>query len=161
MKIIVSHVGKQHVNALLIGLYKNNVLTRFYTSIAANKIWLPKTIGFKKGNELLVKIRKQRYTGIDDHKITHFPLIAAVKKVVRSEYWSLITCQKWFDKRVANILKKVDFYIVIGYETSNLETFKVAKERGKITVLDMTAVHHSYQNPILTKAGVYQTIFDK
>ena len=155
MKIIVSHVGKQHVNALLIGLYKNNVLTRFYTSIAANKIWLPKTIGFKKGNELLVKIRKQRYTGIDDHKITHFPLIAAVKKVIRSEYWSLITCQKWFDKRVANILKKVDFDIVIGYETSNLETFKVAKERGKITVLDMTAVHHSYQNPILTEAGVY------
>ncbi len=155
MKIIVSHVGKQHVNALLIGLYKNNVLTRFYTSIAANKIWLPKTIGFKKGNELLVKIRKQRYTGIDEHKITHFPRIAAVKKVIKSEYWSVKTAHKWFDCRVANILKKADFDMVIGYETSNLETFKVAKERGKITVLDMTAVHHTYQNPILTEAGVY------
>ncbi len=155
MKIIVSHVGKQHVNALLIGLYKNNVLTRFYTSIAANKIWLPKTIGFKKGNELLVKIRKQRYTGIEDTKITHFPLIAAVKKVIRSEYWTIKTAQKWFDKRVANMLKKADFDMVIGYETSNLETFKVAKQRGKTTILDMTAVHHSYQNPILTQAGVY------
>ncbi len=155
MKIIVSHIGKQHVNALLIALFKRKVLTQFYTSIAANKIWLPKSLGFAKGDNLLAKIRKQRYTGIDDDRITHFPLIAAVKKVVKSEYWSLQTCHKWFDKRVANILKHADFDMVIGYETSDLETFKVAKQRGKTTILDMTAVHHSYQNPILTDAGVY------
>ncbi len=155
MKIIVSHIGKQHVNALLIALFKRNVLTQFYTSIAANKIWLPKTLGFAKGDNLLAKIRKQRYTGIDDHKITHFPLIALVKKFVKSEYWSLQMGHKWFDNRVGHILKYADFDMVIGYETSNLETFKVAKQRGKTTILDMTAVHHNYQNPILTEAGVY------
>ena len=155
MKIIVSHIGKQHVNALIIALDKRGVLTQFYTSIAANKVWLPKSLAFKKGNDLLAKIRKQRYTDLDDHKITHFPAIAAVKKVVKSEYWSLKTCHKWFDKKMARILKHADFDMVIGYETSNLESFKAAKERGKITILDMTAVHHNFQNPILTQAGVY------
>lgn len=155
MKIIVSHIGKQHVNALLVALDKRGVLTQFYTSIAANKVWLPKSLAFKKGNDLLAKIRKQRYTDLDDHKITHFPAIAAIKKVVKSEYWSLKTCHKWFDKKMARILKHADFDMVIGYETANLETFKSAKERGKITILDMTAVHHNFQNPILTQAGVY------
>jgi glycosyltransferase involved in cell wall biosynthesis len=155
MKIIVSHVGKQHVNALLVALFKQNVLTQFYTSIAANKIRLPKSVGFKKGNDILSKIHKQRYTGIDDNKITHFPLIAGVKKIVKSEYKSIKTVHKWFDKKVAKILQKADFDIVIGYETSNLETFKTAKQRRKITVLDFTAVHHEFQNPILEQAGVY------
>ena len=155
MKIIVSHVGKQHVNALLVALFKQNVLTQFYTSIAANKILLPKSVGFRRGNDILSKIHKQRYTGIDDNKITHFPLIAAVKKVVKSEYKSIKTSHKWFDKKVTQIIKKADFDIVIGYETSNLETFKMAKQRNKITVLDFTAVHHEFQNPILEQAGVY------
>lgn len=156
MKIIVSHIGKQHVNALLIALEKHNVLTHFYTAIAANKIILPKSFGFGIGKKLLSKIHKQRYIGIDSNKITHFPLIAAVKKVTKSEYLSLKYCHNWFDQRMAKILKQADFDILIGYETSNLESFKVAKERGKITVLDMTAVHHAFQNPILTEAGVYK-----
>lgn len=156
MKIIVSHIGKQHVNALLIALFKHNVLTRFYTAIAANKMMLPKSFGFGIGKNLLSKVHKQRYTGIDDNLITHFPAIAAVKKVIKSEFMSLKYPHKWFDQRVAKILKQADFDILIGYETSNLESFKVAKERGKITVLDMTAVHHDFQNPILTEVGVYK-----
>lgn len=156
MKIIVSHIGKQHVNAFLVALSKHNVLTHFYTSIAANKMRLPKSLGFGIGKKLLSKIHKQRYMGIEDNKITHFPLIAAVKKFTKSEYMGLKYCQKWFDQRVAKILRRADFDILIGYETSNLESFKVAKERGKITVLDMTAVHHAFQNPILTEAGVYK-----
>ena len=155
MKIIVSHVGKQHVNALLIALSKRNVLVQFYTSIAANKVNLPKSMPFGIGQNLISKIQKQRFVDIDASKITHFPLISGVKKLIKSEYWRMRLCQSWFDKRVARLLKKVDYDMVIGYETSNLETFKTAQEQGKITILDMTAVHHNYQNPILTAAGVY------
>ena len=151
MKIIVSHIGKQHANALLLGLTKHGVLERFYTSIAANKFTPPQYFG----KIWVEKIKKQQYQGISNDKIVHFPLIAFFKKIIKSEYWGLKTSHKWFDKWVASIIKTVDFDILIGYENSNLWSFKVAKKRGKITVLDFTAVHHGFQNPVLTAATVY------
>ena len=36
MKVVVSHIGKQHVNALLTGLVKRGVLQLFFTAIASN-----------------------------------------------------------------------------------------------------------------------------
>lgn len=151
MKIIVSHIGKQHVNALLLGLTEHNALEKFYTSIAANKFTPPQYLS----KTWVEKIKKQHYQGISNDKIVHFPLIAFFKKIIKSEYWGLKTSHKWFDKWVASIIKTADFDILIGYENSNLWSFKVAKKRGKITVLDFTAVHHGFQNPVLTAANVY------
>lgn len=151
MKIIVSHIGKQHVNALLLGLRKHGVLEKFYTSIAANKFTPPPYLG----KIWVEKIKKQHFQGISNDKIVHFPLIAFFKKIIKSEYWGLKTSHKWFDKWVASIIKTVDFDILIGYENSNLWSFKMAKKRGKITVLDFTAVHHGFQNPVLTATNVY------
>jgi glycosyltransferase involved in cell wall biosynthesis len=157
MKVIVSHIGKQHVNALLLGLTKHHALTKFYTSIAANKFTptLASFLAMTIGKNWVEKIKKQQYQGISDDKIVHFPLIAFFKKIIKSEYWGLKTSHKWFDKWVASIIKTADFDILIGYENSNLWSFKVAKKRGKITVLDFTAVHHGFQNPVLTDASVY------
>ena len=152
MKIIVSNIGKQHVNALLLALTKQDVLARFYTSIAANKFTPPQYLG----KNWVSKIKKQQYMGIDNDKIVHFPIIALFKKLIRSEYWGFKTSHVWFDKWVASLLKNTDYDMLIGYENANLHTFKAAKKRGKITILDFTAVHHGFQNPILTEAGVYK-----
>jgi glycosyltransferase involved in cell wall biosynthesis len=152
MKIIVSHIGKQHVNALLLGLTKHNLLAKFYTSIAANKFRTPQYLSENWAS----KIKKQQYNGIENDKIVHFPLIAFFKKIIKSEYWGLKTTHKWFDMWVASILKTTDYDLLIGYENSNLASFKAAKKQGKITVLDFTAVHHGFQNGVLTEAGVYK-----
>jgi glycosyltransferase involved in cell wall biosynthesis len=152
MKIIVSHIGKQHVNALLLGLSKHNLLAKFYTSIAANKFKAPQYLS----ENWKAKIKKQHYNGIEKDKIVHFPLIAFFKKIIKSEYWGLKTTHKWFDVWVASILKTTDYDLLIGYENSNLASFKAAKKQGKITVLDLTGVHHGFQNGVLTKAGVYK-----
>jgi glycosyltransferase involved in cell wall biosynthesis len=152
MKIIVSHIGKQHVNALLVGLSKHNLLAKFYTSIAANKFKTPQYLS----ENWKAKIKKQHYNGIENDKIVHFPLIAFFKKIIKSEYWGLKTTHKWFDVWVASILKTTDYDLLIGYENSNLASFKAAKKQGKITVLDLTGVHHGFQNGVLTKAGVYK-----
>jgi glycosyltransferase involved in cell wall biosynthesis len=152
MKIIVSHIGKQHVNALLLGLSKHNLLAKFYTSIAANKFKAPQYLS----ENWKAKIKKQHYNGIENDKIVHFPLIAFFKKIIKSEYWGLKTTHKWFDVWVASILRTTDYDLLIGYENSNLASFKAAKKQGKITVLDLTGVHHGFQNGVLTKAGVYK-----
>ena len=152
MKIIVSHDGKQHVNALLTGLAKRHVLTHFFTSLATNKFgFLPYL-----SQKLQLKLRKRFFTGIESHLITHFPRIAIWSVFVKSEYDKVFKVYKSYDKSVARRLKTMDFDIFIGYENSSLESFKVAKQRGKITVLDMAAIHHSFQNPILTELGTYE-----
>ena len=43
----------------------------------------------------------------------------------------------------------------MGYENANLLSFKEAKKQGKITVLDLCSVHHSFQDPVLVTAGSY------
>ena len=152
MKIIVSQIGKQHTNALLIALVKHNALTRFFTSIAGNKITVAKYLGNKVGS----KFKKLNFTGIEKDKIIHFPFIAITRKIKPDEYWVTKNANKWFDALVAKRLKKADFDIFIGYENANLLSYKVAKERGKITVLDLASVHHTFQNPVLTAVGEYK-----
>ena len=152
MKVIVSHDGKQHVNALLTGLAKRHILTHFFTSLATNKFsFLPYL-----SQKLQLKLHKRFFTDIESHLITHFPRIAIWSVFVKSEYHRVFKVYKSYDKSVARRLKTMDFDIFIGYENSSLESFKVAKQRGKITVLDMAAIHHSFQNPILTELGTYE-----
>jgi glycosyltransferase involved in cell wall biosynthesis len=147
MKIIVSQIGKQHVNALLLALLKRDVLAKFYTSIAANK-FTPKLASFLAmtlGDNWIEKIKKQHFVGISNDQTVHFPFIALLKKVIKSEYWNVKIAHVWFDKLVANALKKADFDLLIGYENCNLLSFKMAKKRGKITILDLASMHHNFQ----------------
>ncbi len=152
MKIIVSHIEKQHVNALLSGLWKQGILKQFFTSIATNKITPPQYLSEKWRKTL----QKRSFTDIDSRIIEHFPLIALVSKLIRSDYWRTFIAYKWYDRVVAQRLKSADFDIFIGYENCNLLSFKAAKQRGKITVLDLAAIHHSFQNPVLIKLGTFQ-----
>ena len=152
MKIIVSHDGKQHVNALLTGLAKRNVLTHFFTSLATNKFSLLPYLSQKTQ----LKLQKRFFMDIDSRLITHFPRIAIWSAFVKSEYNRVFKVYKSYDKSVARRLKIMDFDIFIGYENSSLESLKIAKQREKITVLDMAAIHHSFQKPILIKLGTYK-----
>jgi glycosyltransferase involved in cell wall biosynthesis len=147
MKIIVSQIGKQHVNALLLALLKRDILTKFYTSIAANK-FTPKLASFLAvtlGDNWIEKIKKQHFVGISNDQMVHFPLVALLKKIIKSEYWNVKIAHVWFDKLVANALKEADFDLLIGYENCNLLSFIMAKKRGKITVLDLASMHHNFQ----------------
>jgi glycosyltransferase involved in cell wall biosynthesis len=158
MKIIVSHSGKQHVNALLVGFLKYHLLEKFYTSLAANKVRPPnrKSVGFRYAQQYLnQKLQKRYFKEVDSSKIIHFPFIFLLSRIIKTEYESVRYVEKLYDKWVAQRLKKEQYDILIGYENCNLESFKTAKKAGKITVLDMAAVHHQCQNPILTAAGTY------
>jgi glycosyltransferase involved in cell wall biosynthesis len=152
VKIIVSHLGKQHVNALLTGLSERHVLTQFYTSIAGNKIKVPQYLG-KKISKML---QKRYFSNINEDKIKHFPVLGILMNFIKPEYLSVKFPYKWYDKWVAKLLNNIDFDMLIGYENATLYSFKSAKLRGKTTILDLAGVHHNYQNPVLTDAGVYK-----
>jgi glycosyltransferase involved in cell wall biosynthesis len=152
VKIIVSHLGKQHVNALLTGLCERHILTQFYTSIAANKMKAPQYLGEK----ISKKLQKRYFLNINEDKIKHFPVLGVLINFIKSEYLSVKFPYKWYDKWVARQLNNMDFDILIGYENATFYSFKSAKLSGKTTVLDLAGVHHNYQNPVLTDAGVYK-----
>ncbi len=152
MKIIVSHDGKQHVNALLTGLGRYGALTHFFTSIATNKLGFTALLSDK----WRMKLRKRFFTDTDSRLMTHFPAIALMTAFVSTEYKRIFTVYKWFDKRVAKRLRHMDFDILIAHENSNLLSFKTAKQLGKVTVLDFSAIHHNFQKQWLAQLGTYQ-----
>jgi glycosyltransferase involved in cell wall biosynthesis len=152
MKIIVSHDGKQHVNALLRGLSNRGVLTHFFTSLATNK-W--SFISFLS-EKWQLRLKKRFFTDIDSSMITHFPSNFFLTSVIKTEYRRIFTVYKWFDVRVSRRIKTMDFDIFIGHENSNLRSFKMAKQLGKTTVLDFSAIHHNFQKQWLSKLGTYQ-----
>ena len=151
MKIIVSHQGKQHLNALLLGLEKFNVLTRFYTGFAFQKIKTPQYLPEKWSK----KLQKRHFINIPVDKIIHFPFIFFMTKWIKTEIGHVKMPYKWFDSWVAKRLKKDYYDILIGYENHNLLSFKEAKRAGKITVLDLAGVHHDFQTPVLMAVGAY------
>ncbi len=152
MKVIVSNIGKQHVNALLISLEQNNIFARYFTSIASNKIKFLRFFPAKFQS----KLKKRFYNGIGSAKIIHFPLLSIILKFIGSEVLNIKYFYKWYDNKVAQKLKKENYDILIGYETTTLQSFKEAKTSGKITVLDLAGVHFNFQNSVLSEIGVYK-----
>lgn len=145
MKIIVSHPGKQHSPALLRALQKKGFLRRFYTLIAANRFPIR-----------LQALRKRDFAGVNPKFIRHFPLYWAISYFGK---WDLYqTVYRWFDRQVAKRLKRIDFDLLIGYENANLESFKLAKQLGKTTLLDLAAVHHQHYENLFVQYPAYRSI---
>lgn len=152
MKVFVSHPAKQYVNALLTGLDRRGALVRFCTMFAAERFW---PLRFFPG-KWRSKFMKYAFREVDGARVRHAPVLFLLSNLVKGELWDVRVPYAWFDRWVARQLRRVDFDIVIGYETANLYTFAEAKRLGKVTVLDLAGVHHHFQNPVLIAAGVYR-----
>ena len=139
MRIIVTHVSKQYVNQLLIALYRQNWLYRYYTSFTSNR-W---SLLFRHSNSISHQLKKRMYTGIPLELIKTFVPAFILERFGRSIYWTIKNSSRLFDYWVANAIKNETFDLIVSYENANLYTFRTAKDRGKITVLDLAQVHHN------------------
>ena len=88
-------------------------------------------------------VKKETYTEIPLDRIKTFVPAFVLEQVGRSVYWTIRNSSRLFDYWVANAIKNEAYDLLIGYENADLHTFKAAKERGKITVLDLAQVHHN------------------
>ena len=139
MKILVSHFGRQYCLELLKVLYEKQWLSAFHTSLASNKpTWLN---GLPKMDHAL---RKRRFDGIPSEKIVHHPVLFVLERLLRHSFPRLANSLiNYFDRKVAQSLRKSNFDLIITYENHNLETLRAARKRGKITVLDLAQIHHT------------------
>lgn len=138
MKITVAHPNNQHVSLLLRFLFKYNYLDKFYTSF-----YIP-TYFFKFIPKLFKNNAKKRtFLFLPDRFISSLPLSFIVNRIFcRNLYCSIKWTYTWFDKYVARKITNSNSDVIICYENSNYQTFKKAKKKGIITVLDLAQIHH-------------------
>jgi len=150
--ILVTHPGKQYVHHLLKALEVNNIDYIFYTSFHYNPKLFPFNIisFFPKfiKDKLERELKKRAFSDINTSKIIQFPWFEILREIgdkFLSEnnkdkllYRRNIIHDKWVAKR----LKKINPFIVLGYEESSYHTFKKAKELGITTILDLAQIHY-------------------
>jgi glycosyltransferase involved in cell wall biosynthesis len=145
MKIVVTHDGRQYVNRLLIALWRQSWLTRFYTSFAANT-YLPLVRFLPRLHQ---QLHKREFSQIPDRYIRSFLPAFVLSRLVRGEYQVIRMAYPWFDRWVVRQLRaNPSFDLVIGYENSSLLAFREAKRFGKVTVLDLAQVHYQLLDSI-------------
>ena len=145
MNILVTHPTKQHTPPLLRILDRKGFLLRFYTLLAANRFFLE-----------LAALRKRLFPGIPKEKIRHFPLLFFAGRLLK---WDLYgQTYRVFDRRVARRIVKEAFDLIITYENANLQTLQWSKAMGKVTVLDLAAVHHQQNERLWDQYPAYRSI---
>lgn len=152
MKIIISHSGKQYVHRLIKALVSDQHEVTFYTLF-----WYePKSLFWKwvlnlspngLANKLRNELNKKKGNNFDKVKVIQAPIIEFLRKLlIKSCPKNSIKIQYWADRKhdewVAKAIRKREFDLFIGYEMSSLESFKVAKLKGAITVLDLAQIHY-------------------
>jgi len=152
-QVLVSHPGKQYVHQVCYALQREGMLQTFITSL-----WYKPNSGFFKavgalpaavGGKVEKLFRKKYFKPLDESRIVMIPLAEAVRQAANlvmdahGEEW-VYPVERFHDRAVAGRLSRYNPDIVIGYEKSSLETFRRAKQMGKITVLDLAQVHYSH-----------------
>ena len=142
MKIIVSHVQKQHAYRLVYALQKANRLEKFYTSLYFKKDGFLTKI-FKANKKLSRFIPKRKFDKLNEEKVILTYLPEVLSKVLDrlSVNLSSFYAQRLHDIIVSFFVNCNKCDIFIGYETQSLSSFKKAKKHGAITILDAASVY--------------------
>jgi len=135
MKTLVSCSGKFHAFALAEQLQKHGILAGLYTSYA-----------WQKNRSMRRFAKRTDKESIAPRLIrTNIPL-AVLMKTTRREFF----CNDLYDRWVAqDIARRKDYDVFIGWSGMSLRAIRVAKQAGKITILERGSSHILYQNEIL------------
>ncbi|MDX2133695.1 MAG: glycosyltransferase family 4 protein [Saprospiraceae bacterium] len=154
MKIIVSHPDRQHVDQLLCCLRETGRLECFYTLFAETNLLRKLTCWWPAGKSQLAK---RRFYGVSPDRIRQYPILKALQYLLRLDpYFQVYPI---FDRMVAYGLQNREFDLLISYENANLYSQQVARKQGKITVLDLAAVHHCHQYDLFEQYEEYRRLF--
>lgn len=101
---------------------------------------------------LLRKQLRAYSTSLDPGRVKHWFSHQILKRLAASTGSSSIAidlahrAEGWFDRQAARRLNIVRPEIVVCYENAALETFRAARQRGIVTVLDAASFHHCWQD---------------
>lgn len=162
MKVIVSHVRKQHTYRLVYALVKEGRLKLFFTSLYFKKGSLLRKV-FSMNTRTKKLIQKRYFNGIPDEKVflTIFPEPLAILMSKLSMPMIDFYRERIHDNIVAFLLNFYKCDIFIGYESQCLKSFKKIKQEGGVTILDLASVHVEKQIEINEKYHYILNAFKK
>lgn len=149
--VLVCHSGRQHSHRLALALASEDRLGGYWTGVPCLK-----EHGQYVPRKIWLKFIRYAEVPLANDIVKFFPISPVCVKVAGLSPWQNLAKRieyagYWaFDRWAAWNLKKIDrkFDMVIAYENSSLETFKVAKKMGMTTVLDAASIHHQAQDRV-------------
>lgn len=125
MKVVVTHPGRQHSHQAALALERAGMLAGYWSGVPAK--------GFG------------RYAPVplDPFRTRWFPWTPALR---RTGAWPDFAACRLFDRWAARCLRRAPANAVIACEISALATFREARRRGMVTLLDAPSIHHVAQD---------------
>jgi glycosyltransferase involved in cell wall biosynthesis len=111
------------------------------------------------------ELRKRYYEGIDEKLVEVFPFFEIVREGFERLFWGyggdrgIYIGNQIHDWYVSGRIGELRPDIVIGYETSALRTFRMAKGLNFITVLDLAQVHYRFIELLRYRYPEFESIF--
>ena len=147
--IMVSHSGRQYVHRFIQALLANKKKVIFCTPFWIQHMpgwlnWLPARLR----NKLIAELKKRAFSFNGNIKVVQQPFAAVYKEVaerlpfignIEREQFRL---EKRHDHNTTRQIKRYRPNLIIGYEISSAESFRLARSQRTITVLDLAQIHY-------------------
>ena len=128
--------------------YKNNFLLSIFLQIFPKKL----------STYITCQLYKRKLNGLNDNHVRIYPfweiiyLLSVRIKFLKKYSEKIMRFRNIrFDKLVSRIISKEKATIVLGYDSCSLLTFKAAKQKGIICILDQVIGHFQHGNLLLSE----------
>jgi len=148
VKILISNPSKQYTHQTVRALLHNHIPCTFLTAIwykPQNPFW--KLVGMLSPSLKSRLLRKTDTAIPESYVVTH--ALGTIYKFLARFFIANIERRSFIEDRihdywVSKYIKKSDATLVIGFEKSCRDSFKAAKKKGMVAILDLSQVHTHY-----------------
>jgi glycosyltransferase involved in cell wall biosynthesis len=164
-RTIIAHPGRQHSHQTALALQEGGMLERYLTSVWYQPNRFPySVVRYIPGNvrrSILSELKKRSFEPLDLSQVETYPfwklLYTLARKVHSRQAVSERSIHKFnrdVDEWVAGKLSGMKFDLFIGYEVSALECFRVCKQKGIPSILDLAAEHWTLQERMIEEEAL-------
>lgn len=147
MRVLVTHPGRQHSHQAALALAKAGMLAGYWAgapSLARHGCLVPRRLWRRFVRYAPVELPAERVLWYPWPPVLRRLADAALPPAAAARV-DFAAC-RLFDRWAARRLARAEVDAVIACEISALETFRAAKARGLITLLDAPSIHHAAQD---------------
>jgi glycosyltransferase involved in cell wall biosynthesis len=147
-RVVVAHAGRQHSHQLALALDEAGMLAGYWTGIPTRRLgatWVP--------DRLWRRLVRYAPVSLPAGTVRHYPVLPALVQTVGRVTGPAGAAvarrrgEQAFDRWAAGRLRaQAGVRAVVAYENSARLTFREARQRGLVTILDAASVHHTEQD---------------
>lgn len=144
--VLVTHPNRQHSHQLAQVLHTHERLSAYWTGVPARP--LGQGTWWRSVGRLL---EKHALLDLPEDKVAQNivgPVARRMAALVPASWGVAVqhAGMAWFDCWCARRLDSTNACAVVAYENAALHTFRAAKVRGMVTILDAASFHHAWQD---------------